>query len=77
MIYFMCLCICGLIFYIIVFLICFGWQFAELKCQLLHIDGKTEDEVFRSLERVLVTIRITNSKAKVRSTLILHILFRV
>ncbi|XP_019177695.1 PREDICTED: phospholipid-transporting ATPase 2-like isoform X3 [Ipomoea nil] len=36
----------------------------ELKCQLLHIDGKTEDEVFRSLERVQLTIGITNSKAE-------------
>ncbi|KAF5949056.1 hypothetical protein HYC85_015013 [Camellia sinensis] len=35
----------------------------EPKGQLLLINGKTEDEV-RSLERVLLTMRITNSEAK-------------
>ncbi|KAF9609991.1 hypothetical protein IFM89_019555 [Coptis chinensis] len=34
----------------------------EPKGQLLSIDGKTEDEVFRSLERVLLTMRITSSE---------------
>ncbi|GFP82872.1 phospholipid-transporting ATPase 2 [Phtheirospermum japonicum] len=34
------------------------------KGQLLMIDGKTEDEVSRSLERVLLTMRITNSEPK-------------
>ncbi|KAI8008286.1 Phospholipid-transporting ATPase 2 [Camellia lanceoleosa] len=37
---------------------------AEPKGQLLLINGKTEDEVSRSLERVLLTMRITNSEAK-------------
>ncbi|KAI8006822.1 Phospholipid-transporting ATPase 2 [Camellia lanceoleosa] len=36
----------------------------EPKGQLLLINGKTEDEVSRSLERVLLTMRITNSEAK-------------
>ncbi|KAL3629997.1 Alanine aminotransferase 2 [Castilleja foliolosa] len=36
----------------------------EPKGQLLMIDGKTEDEVSRSLERVLLTMRITNSEPK-------------
>ncbi|CAA0806700.1 Phospholipid-transporting ATPase 2 [Striga hermonthica] len=36
----------------------------EPKGQLLMIDGKTEDEVCRSLERVLLTMRITNSEPK-------------
>ncbi|KAI4378483.1 hypothetical protein MLD38_015956 [Melastoma candidum] len=36
----------------------------EPKGQLLMIDGKTEDEVCRSLERVLLTMRITTSKPK-------------
>ncbi|OMP09909.1 Cation-transporting P-type ATPase [Corchorus olitorius] len=36
----------------------------EPKGQLLLIDGKTEDEVFRSLERVLLTMRITSSEPK-------------
>jgi phospholipid-translocating ATPase len=36
----------------------------EPKGQLLLINGKTEDEVCRSLERVLLTMRITNSEAK-------------
>ncbi|KAK6919103.1 P-type ATPase, N-terminal [Dillenia turbinata] len=36
----------------------------EPKGQLLLIDGKTEDEVFRSLERVLLTMRITTSEPK-------------
>ncbi|THG19346.1 hypothetical protein TEA_028599 [Camellia sinensis var. sinensis] len=34
------------------------------KGQLLLINGKTEDEVSRSLERVLLTMRITTSEAK-------------
>ncbi|KAI4322704.1 hypothetical protein L6164_022373 [Bauhinia variegata] len=36
----------------------------EPKGQLLSIDGKTEDEVHRSLERVLLTMRITTSEPK-------------
>ncbi|KAI4363845.1 hypothetical protein MLD38_020012 [Melastoma candidum] len=36
----------------------------EPKGQLLMIDGKTEDEVCRSLERVLLTMRITTSEPK-------------
>lgn len=36
----------------------------EPKGQLLLIDGKTEDEVCRSLERVLLTMRITTSEPK-------------
>uniref|UniRef100_A0A2P2LF66 Phospholipid-transporting ATPase n=4 Tax=Rhizophora mucronata TaxID=61149 RepID=A0A2P2LF66_RHIMU len=36
----------------------------EPKGQLLQIDGKTEDEVCRSLERVLLTMRITTSEPK-------------
>ncbi|KAH9792330.1 phospholipid-transporting ATPase 2 [Citrus sinensis] len=36
----------------------------EPKGQLLSIDGKTEDEVCRSLERVLLTMRITTSEPK-------------
>ncbi|XP_059644716.1 phospholipid-transporting ATPase 2 [Cornus florida] len=36
----------------------------EPKGQLLLINGKTEDEVCRSLERVLRTMRITNSEPK-------------
>ncbi|KAG6422236.1 hypothetical protein SASPL_118801 [Salvia splendens] len=36
----------------------------EPKGQLLIIDGKTEDEVCRSLERVLLTTRITESEPK-------------
>ncbi|RYQ97399.1 hypothetical protein Ahy_B08g093447 isoform G [Arachis hypogaea] len=36
----------------------------EPKGQLLSIDGKTEDEVRRSLERVLLTMRITTSEPK-------------
>ncbi|OVA00359.1 Cation-transporting P-type ATPase [Macleaya cordata] len=36
----------------------------EPKGQLLLINGKTEDEVFRSLERVLLTMRITTSEPK-------------
>ena len=39
--------------------------FAEPKGQLLLIDGKTEAEVCRSLERVLLTMRITTSEPKV------------
>ena len=38
---------------------------AEPKGQLLLIDGKTEAEVSRSLERVLLTMRITTSEPKV------------
>ncbi|KAM3697466.1 hypothetical protein ACJW31_06G114300 [Castanea mollissima] len=36
----------------------------EPKGQLLLIDGKTEDEVQQSLERVLLTMRITTSEPK-------------
>ncbi|XP_043701516.1 phospholipid-transporting ATPase 2-like isoform X2 [Telopea speciosissima] len=36
----------------------------EPKGQLLLINGKTEDEVSRSLERVLLTMRITTSEPK-------------
>ncbi|XP_047337355.1 phospholipid-transporting ATPase 2 isoform X2 [Impatiens glandulifera] len=36
----------------------------EPKGQLLLINGKTEDEVCRSLERVLLTMRITNSEPR-------------
>ncbi|CAN1230877.1 Phospholipid-transporting ATPase 2 [Linum perenne] len=36
----------------------------EPKGQLLLIDGKTKDEVSRSLERVLLTMRITTSEPK-------------
>ncbi|KAK4255533.1 hypothetical protein QN277_008521 [Acacia crassicarpa] len=36
----------------------------EPKGQLLSIDGKTKDEVCRSLERVLLTMRITPSEPK-------------
>ncbi|XP_056171241.1 phospholipid-transporting ATPase 2 isoform X2 [Syzygium oleosum] len=36
----------------------------EPKGQLLLIDGKTKDEVCRSLERVLLTMRITSSEPK-------------
>ncbi|KAG1370230.1 putative Phospholipid-transporting ATPase 2 [Cocos nucifera] len=37
---------------------------SEPKGQLLFINGKTEDEVVRSLERVLLTMRITSSEPK-------------
>ncbi|XP_073013887.1 phospholipid-transporting ATPase 2 isoform X1 [Typha latifolia] len=37
---------------------------SEPKGQLLFINGKTEDEVARSLERVLLTMRITSSEPK-------------
>ncbi|KAG8089771.1 hypothetical protein GUJ93_ZPchr0011g27638 [Zizania palustris] len=37
---------------------------SEPKGQLLHINGRTEDEVARSLERVLLTTRITTSEPK-------------
>lgn len=37
----------------------------EPKGQLLLINGKTDDEVCRSLERVLLTMRTTNSEPKV------------
>nr|CAB3454801.1 unnamed protein product [Digitaria exilis] len=36
----------------------------EPKGQLLHINGRTQDEVARSLERVLLTMRITLSEPK-------------
>jgi hypothetical protein len=39
----------------------------EPKGQLLYINGRTEDEVARSLERVLLTMRITSSEPKVSS----------
>ncbi|KAJ6809324.1 phospholipid-transporting ATPase 2 [Iris pallida] len=37
---------------------------SEPKGQLLFINGKTEEEVFRSLERVLLTMRITSAEPK-------------
>ncbi|KAJ6845918.1 phospholipid-transporting ATPase 2 [Iris pallida] len=37
---------------------------SEPKGQLLFINGKTEEEVFRSLERVLLTMRITSVEPK-------------
>ncbi|KAJ1685670.1 hypothetical protein LUZ63_017060 [Rhynchospora breviuscula] len=37
---------------------------SEPKGQLLHINGNTEDEVGRSLERVLLTMKITSSEPK-------------
>ncbi|XP_073099261.1 phospholipid-transporting ATPase 2 isoform X3 [Elaeis guineensis] len=37
---------------------------SEPKGQLLFINGKSEDEVVRSLERVLLTMRITSSEPK-------------
>ncbi|KAL6657682.1 hypothetical protein ACP70R_005462 [Stipagrostis hirtigluma subsp. patula] len=37
---------------------------SEPKGQLLYINGRTEDEVARSLERVLLTMRITSSEPK-------------
>lgn len=40
-------------------------MFAEPKGQLLLINGRTEDEVGQSLERVLLTMRITNAEPKV------------
>lgn len=43
----------------------FFFGLKEPKGQLLSIDGKTEDEVSRSLERVLLTMRITTSEPKV------------
>lgn len=36
----------------------------EPRGQLLPINGKTEEEVFKSLERVLLTMRITNSEPR-------------
>ncbi|KAF5949054.1 hypothetical protein HYC85_015011 [Camellia sinensis] len=42
----------------------FNLYLTQPKGQLLLINGKTEDEVSRSLERVLLTMRITNSEAK-------------
>lgn len=45
-------------------------KFIEPKGQLLLIDGKTEDEVCRNLERVLRTMRITTSEPKV---LLIHV----
>ena len=46
----------------------FFWlsDLTEPKGQLLLIDGKTEDEVRRSLERVLLTMTITTSEPKVQ-----------
>lgn len=41
---------------------------SEPKGQLLFVNGKTEDEVARSLERVLLTMRITTSEPKVPYT---------
>ncbi|XP_031114758.1 phospholipid-transporting ATPase 2 isoform X3 [Ipomoea triloba] len=38
----------------------------EPRGQLLPINGKTEDEVCKSLERVLLTVRITNSEPRVK-----------
>jgi len=38
---------------------------SEPKGQLLMIDGKTEEDVSRSFERVLLTMRITASEPKV------------
>lgn len=38
---------------------------SEPKGQLLMIDGKTKEDVSRSLERVLLTMRITASEPKV------------
>lgn len=43
---------------------------SEPKGQLLFINGKTEDEVARSLERVLLTMRITTSEPKVPHTML-------
>ncbi|GJM93653.1 hypothetical protein PR202_ga10231 [Eleusine coracana subsp. coracana] len=37
---------------------------SEPKGQLLYINGRTEDEVARSLERVILTMRITSSEPK-------------
>ncbi|KAG6502715.1 hypothetical protein ZIOFF_035001 [Zingiber officinale] len=37
---------------------------SEPRGQLLFINGKTEDEVLRSLERVLLTMKITSSEPK-------------
>lgn len=47
----------------------------EPKGQLLLIDGKTEDEVRRSLERVLLTMRITTSEPKVPRLLMAYIIY--
>ncbi|KAI8010568.1 Phospholipid-transporting ATPase 2 [Camellia lanceoleosa] len=41
-----------------------NFVYPEPKGQLLLINGKTEDEVCRSLERVLLTMRITNAEPK-------------
>lgn len=42
---------------------------SEPKGQLLLIDGKTEEDVSRSLERVLLTMRTTTSEPKVHPSL--------
>ncbi|KAG6506113.1 hypothetical protein ZIOFF_031428 [Zingiber officinale] len=39
-------------------------KLTEPRGQLLFINGKTEDEVLRSLERVLLTMKITSSEPK-------------
>ncbi|KAF5950191.1 hypothetical protein HYC85_012184 [Camellia sinensis] len=41
-----------------------NFVYPEPKGQLLLINGKTEDEVCRSIERVLLTMRITNAEPK-------------
>lgn len=46
--------------------------FAEPRGQLLPINGKTEDEVCKSLERVLLTVRITNSEPRVCFSYVVH-----
>jgi hypothetical protein len=43
----------------------FYFPYVEPKGQLLYINGRTVDEVARSLERVLLTMRITTSEPKV------------
>ncbi|XP_049935990.1 phospholipid-transporting ATPase 2-like isoform X2 [Nymphaea colorata] len=42
----------------------------EPKGQLLLINGRTEDEVARSLERVLLTLRISTLEPKVWNTVL-------
>lgn len=60
-----------IIFYSIIFLFLLAFVFhciyyvTEPKGQLLLIDGKTEDEVCRSLERVVLTMKTTTSEPKV------------
>ena len=53
---------------------CFPAMFlmSEPKGQLLLINGRTEDEVLRSLERVLLTMRIATSEPKVCFTSKIH-----